>query len=172
MGVEATASVYVYGPPPGPPPMRLSTPGSATSAPGHFFGPSPMRLSIPGPAPGPPAGTTMGLSTSAWGHGPMGPPLINLSTPGPAPGTSTGSTTGLTTSAPGHVSEPQHASVPTPGISAKPTTESSTGPGPGASSGSGLGSENINDFLGADTGTNDTAPNVNHVEMEANSATV
>ena len=71
--------------------------------------------------------------TGNWGHGPMGPPLINLSTPGPAPGIPTGSTKGLTTSAPGQVLEPQHASVPKPGISAKSTTESSTGPGPGAS---------------------------------------
>ena len=92
MGVAATASGYVYGPPPGPPPMCLSTLGSvmgssagstmgfATSAPGHFFGPSPMRLSKPGPAPGSPAAST----TSTWGHGPMGHPLINSSAPRPA----------------------------------------------------------------------------------------
>ena len=106
IGVAATAPGYVYGPPPGPPPMRLSTPGSvmvssaestmgfATSAPGHFFGPSPMCLSIPGPAPGSPAGSTTGFLTGNWGHGPMGPPLIKLSTLGPATGISTGSTKG------------------------------------------------------------------------------
>ena len=111
-----------------------------------------MRLSHPGPFSGSPAGLTTKLSMTAWGQIPR-PPLINLSTPGTAPGSSNGSTTGLTTTTPGHVLGLQHTSVPTPEISAEPTTESSTGPAPGASSGSGLGSEII-DFLGADPGTN------------------
>ena len=85
---------------------------------------------------------------------------------------STVSTTGLTTSAPGHVLGPQHTSVPTPGIPAVPTMESSTGPAPGASSGSGLGSEKTDDFLGSDPGTNDAGTNANHVEMEADSSYV
>ena len=140
--------------------------GFATSAPGHLFGPPPMRLSTPGHVPGSPAG-----STTAWGQI-HEPPLINLSTPGPAPGPSPGSTTGLTTSAPGHVLGPQHTSVPTPGIPAVPTMESSTGPAPEASSGSGLGSENTDDFLGSDPGTNDAGTNANHVEMEADSSYV